>query len=769
MRRLFLFSGLIVLLFASGCSRDPKVVSRKYVDTGKKYFAKEKYREASIMYKRALQKDPLYADAWYQLGVADLRLGPNSETMQEAARAFQRASQLDPNNADASVQLANLYLASYLQNPNQGKQVLEEVRLISNSLLKKDPKSFDGLRLKGYVALAERDVLEAIKAFEGANQVKPNQPDLVLALVQALLAANRAPEAEQLALATINQHKQYGPLYDILYSHDLQTQRLADAENLLKRKIENNPKNSDYILQLAFHYYLTNRRGEMAATLLRITQDPKTYPKGHLQVGDFYLKTRDFDQALKVYREGETVDTADRPAYDRRMAEILAMQGKTDEATKLLTQVLNANSKDSDAIAMRAALMVQRGNRDELKKAIGDLQPLVTKNPKDPMLHFNLGRAYMANRDLDQARQQLQDALKLSPNYIPAKLTLAQLLLTKGENANAVSLVDEVLKADPSNIAARLIRTLGLMNMGEGTRAREDLNTILAKNPKLNDARYQLGLLDFSERKYKEAEANFQILRDANDPRGLIGIVECRAARGDYDGAIGLLQGDLNQNPNRADYRLALANLQANARRYPDAVANYQHLIDANPKGSDLYVRKGDAQRLSGDLNGAITSFQKAHELNGTDVKPLIALALIYDSQGRREDSRKAYENVLKVEPDNPIALNNLAFMKADEGVDLDQALTYAQKAQQKLTANTDVRDTLSLIYLRKNLTDDALRMLRDLVKAQPDRATFRLHLAMALYQKGDKDGARRELEMASKNKPSPSEQTRIKEMMAKV
>jgi predicted Zn-dependent protease len=74
---------------------------------------------------------------------------------------------------------------------------------------------------------------------------------------------------------------------------------------------------------------------------------------------------------------------------------------------------------------------------------------------------------------------------------------------------------------------------------------------------------------------------------------------------------------------------------------------------------------------------------------------------------------------------------------------------------------NPNVQDTLALVYIRKNLTNDGVRMLRDLVSRNPDNAAFHLHLALALYQKGDRLWAKRELQAASRNNRSPSSRIR--------
>ena len=50
-----------------------------------------------------------------------------------------------------------------------------------------------------------------------------------------------------------------------------------------------------------------------------------------------------------------------------------------------------------------------------------------------------------------------------------------------------------------------------------------------------------------------------------------------------------------------------------------------------------------------------------------------------------------------------------------------------------------------------------------------PNNPTFHLHLAMALYKKGDKPQARRELDAARKNRPTNREQDQIKDLMSKI
>src|SRR5258708_40078870 len=101
LRQVLLVIGVLTCLVLPGCSRDPKVLRERCVSNGNKYFQNEKYKQASILYRRALQFDPKYAEAHYRLGLTALPLKDYST----AAQSFQRARDLDSSNEDVAIPL----------------------------------------------------------------------------------------------------------------------------------------------------------------------------------------------------------------------------------------------------------------------------------------------------------------------------------------------------------------------------------------------------------------------------------------------------------------------------------------------------------------------------------------------------------------------------------------------------------------------------------------------------------------------------------------
>jgi tetratricopeptide (TPR) repeat protein len=110
-----------------------------------------------------------------------------------------------------------------------------------------------------------------------------------------------------------------------------------------------------------------------------------------------------------------------------------------------------------------------------------------------------------------------------------------------------------------------------------------------------------------------------------------------------------------------------------------------------------------------------------------------------------------------------------LAFLLAENGGDLNDAVTYAQRAKQLLPGLNEISDTLGWIYLKKNLSDNAIQIFQELVTKAPNNSTFRYHLGMAFSQKGDKPRAIKELQQALRSNPPKDEEGKIRDLISKL
>jgi predicted Zn-dependent protease len=757
-----------ILLALASCSRDPKVQALRAVDNGNKFFAKGRYKEAGLMYRRALQRDLKCGEAYYRLGLTDLK----TSSYGSAAHNLRRAIELQPSNADAITKLADLFVMSAVSDRQHSQESIKEARELADKLVQLDGKSYDGHRLEAQLNLLEGKSADAVAQFALANEAKPNTPSLVTMYFEALVRNNQFPEAEKLARSLIASQKNYSPIYNALYVQYMRQKQPEQGEQLLKLKIENNPGKAPYVIELAQHYYLQSNRADMDAVMQKLN-DEKAFPEGHLLAGDYYFfRLHEWDHAQDQYEAGIRDFPKEKVMYQKRLVELFANQaGKNHEANQLLATILKDNPKDNDAIAMRAALQLQTGNLDQINMAANDLQSLVTKNPRNHLLRFNLARALAAKGQIDAARLQLEEAVKLRPDFIVARSLLARIYTIKGDYGNALKASEEILTLDPKNLQAHLMRSSALMRLGDRDKARAELANITKSFPDNPEARWQIGYIAFQDKNYKEAEDIFRDLykKNPNDARSLATLTDVLVAENRINEAIGDAQKAVDRDPNRRDLRVFLANLELRAEKFDDALTIYQGLLAKEPKSADLLFRVAETERRKGDLNGAIDNFRKCSQEAPTNTDCMRMLGLMMEATGKRDLAIPVWEQILKIHPDDPLALNNLAFAKAEDGADLDQALTMAQHAVQILPRSPELRDTLGWIYIKKNLPDDAIRIFRDLVVDQPANPIFHYHYGMALSQKGDRAGAKTELDKSLANKPSRDDEQKIRELLQKM
>jgi Flp pilus assembly protein TadD len=100
----------------------------------------------------------------------------------------------------------------------------------------------------------------------------------------------------------------------------------------------------------------------------------------------------------------------------------------------------------------------------------------------------------------------------------------------------------------------------------------------------------------------------------------------------------------------------------------------------------------------------------------------------------------------LKINPKFPPAANNLAYLYAEGGGNIDEALHLAQSAKQQVPDDPHISDTLGWVYYKKNIFSRSIVYLKEANEKISDNASMRYHLGMAYYKNGDKENAKKEL-----------------------
>ena len=132
--RVSLLSLLIAALFViSGCT-NPDKAKIAHVERGEAYLKEDKFQEASLEFRNAIQIDDKLAPAHWGLA----RAYEGLQRFQEAFEELRITTRLDADNLDARVKLGNYYIAAGKGNP----ELIAEADRLAKEILQKDPTCF---------------------------------------------------------------------------------------------------------------------------------------------------------------------------------------------------------------------------------------------------------------------------------------------------------------------------------------------------------------------------------------------------------------------------------------------------------------------------------------------------------------------------------------------------------------------------------------------------------------------------------------------------
>jgi tetratricopeptide (TPR) repeat protein len=735
-----------------------------YLQKGNELSAAGKNSEASLNYRRAIQQNPKLSEAYYRLGLTELKL----QNLRVAFEALGRAMQLSPGREDFKVAYADLCLAGYIANPARPQNLYHIVSTTSDELLAKDANSFPGLRMKGYLALLESRPAEAAGYFQRASQQHPDQGDVTISLINSLFLDRREAAGEQVARQYIQGHKNYAPAYDVLFVYYANHNRPGQAEDILKLKVGNNPDEPAYVSQLAHFYWDAGKQSQALDLLAKMLENSKHPVQAHLAAGDFYGSIAHWDQARQQYEQGIRAAPDQTVLFQKKIVNLLLVQGNKDQAAPLVDEILKRAPQDEEALRMRAGLRLESGQAELVRAAVEDYKSLLQKYNNDPKLHYALGQARQRTGELALAKAEFREAIRLQNNYVAPHLGLIEIAFAEHKLDEAVSLADEFISRRPQNTQARLLKALVLREMRRYADARSELLRILQIAPKDGTAYLQLGLLEIEQKDYPKAEAAFKKLQDlGGDASATYGFAVMYSVRGQLDKANEILKKEIEKFPKLAMLHELAAAIAVQARDYDRAIGEYRILLAMNPSNQAFYFRLADALHLKGDANGYISTLEQAQKLFPRDLLPTLALAMALDGLGRWDAAIQQYRRAMELQPNDPRVLNNLAYAMVETNGNLDEALRLAQRAVRTVPEQLAFIDTLGWIYVKRNMTASAVQVLDTVVKKQPDNPVFSYHFGVALVQKGDLQRAKTTLEGALAKNPSPEYADKIRQLLA--
>jgi tetratricopeptide (TPR) repeat protein len=751
--RLLLSCCVITALF-TGCSRDPNVRKQKYFDSGEKYFAESKYREAVIQYLNAVQIDPRFAQAHYQLSQAYLKLGDKNHAFQE----LNRTVELAPDNYHAQADLADLL--SGVRNPDGSvvQDALKQAKTHLDWLREKQPNTPETHEAGAYYDLAQRNLGPAIQEAQQAIALAPNRSEsyLLLALIQ--LQSNLPDQAEasykkavQVDPKSMNAQLLLGSFYA---SHN----RLAEAEQQFKHAIEMDPKDPAPRAALVPVLMQEGKKNDIESFLRQTKKDLAGNPEGYRMLGDYYYAVGDLDKAVAEFASVHEEHPKDIRAK-KNYIQLLILKNRLQDATQLNNEILKSNPHDVDGLICKGQIQIAQGDP---AGAVESLQGALRNDPDNATAHYHMGIAYSQQGDAPRAESEWRAAVHDNPNLIQAQKALATLELGRGENQAALDTAQQVVTAEPYSGDGYLLRSQAELQSQNYSEAQHDSEEAMKRAPQSPAPYIELGAIQFAQKHFAEAEKFYQqaLEKDPSSTNGLSGLMHIYVAQKNYDKAIAAANAQIAKAPQVSNfYDLLATALYDGKKDYPGAHAALQKAIDLDKNNVDAIEKLGRVEVQQHNLDQALSLYLNATKTFPREVRFFILAGQLYSDQQNWDQAKAMYQQALSLSPDNPLASNNLAYVILEQGGNVDVAMNMAQAARRGMPDSPSFADTLGWAYYHKGIYQSAINQFQEALRLNeknggPDDAVVHYHLGLA-YQKANQTSlARQQLEKALKLSP---------------
>jgi len=762
-----LLSGLLV-----ACSANPIRQAEEHLSRARQWSKQGKRNEALIEYRKALQKNPNLIEARLELAQAYAHRGE----LLVAYKEFQAVLKQDPSNSQARIAAAELLLLSqnFVEAQKEAEKVLENTSAQETELglraLMVLAESARGLRDSRRARAAAERILESTNGRdrESAGSLAAAEGRAwyllgVLEVERGNVAAGQRHLERAVAAETERKNKteswsalwrpSWLEAHVALASLLVKRGQTSTAEQLLRAAQTAHAEDLEANYLLASFLWHQRRWKEAQPIFARIASLGADNPVHRGALAFFFAASGQTERAEREFLEIRKKHPEDL-LNGRRLATLYLLTGRKAEAQRTMDQLLKQNPNDAATLLLRSQLLMDEGRADE---GLEVLRRAKQAEPRSAVVAYFLAAAYLRRGELQLAEAELRNAVQLDPDLPAPRVLLAQFELNRGKADQALTLVEKALAQQPAAVEPYLVRSMALAQQGDLRQAERDLLRLLEEFP---GARAQAltyctaAWLRLHQKRYAEARAaaerSLALQPQSREAFLLWGL----AALADKQPNLAPLEAYLQNHANWAAGLEVLGQLLAQQRRYAEAEAYLEKALALDPKLSSAQLLRADLTILQGRQDQARDLLTQLVAQQPRLAAAHVRLGQLYD---RAEDWKRAeecYRKALEADPNNAVAKNNLAWLYAEYGGNIDVALRLAQEAREAVPADPMIANTLGWIYVKKRSYASAIQLLRESVEKMPKRALYRYHLGVAYLGAGRTDEAKEALETALRLEP---------------
>jgi Flp pilus assembly protein TadD len=292
----------------------------------------------------------------------------------------------------------------------------------------------------------------------------------------------------------------------------------------------------------------------------------------------------------------------------------LINSGQLLQAEQKCSSMLIQQPQDVNLIALHGAILLKLGRRDEAKNK---LQKAIALEPEFAKPYEDLGRLFLLTKKPEEAARRFSQAIGLDDSQASAYGGLANALSQLGRMEEASTAHQQFLNL--SSFAGILLESDKLLQQGEKESAGQLCKDLLLREPN-----------------------NTQVLRM---------LARIASIRNKYIEAEGYLRQIIKLSPQDYLPYNELGRFLVEQSRFPEAIDMFEHAMSLDNSIVDNYRLLGDAQAVIGKSMEALTSYQRALKLHAEDPHALAGQGHMQRIAGNKTDAIVSYEKCTMVQP----------------------------------------------------------------------------------------------------------------------
>ncbi len=726
---------------------DPRRVEGHF-GLAKVYAAREDYKAAADKLDEIVIGKPDFAPGWMLRGEVSMAKGDR----QAAFVAFDRAVSLAPEAPAPLIARARANLAT--GNLDRATADRDAVRTLA-------PDAPITYYLNAAIEFAEGDFEAANRSF---TQLQRNFDSFAPAVLLGALIKHKKGEHNQAdSLLTRYITMQPGNLEArrALASVRLANGQPRNALEMLNSVLSKSPNDMASLRQQASAYLSLDqydkaeaifkrvaqsrvpaeaREAEMALTLLnppQTIQDP-----GFTDVNTRRLLLKAVDR-LSNDDHAAAQNLLDRVKV-RGSATVLALRGtvamelgNTKEARGYLDQSLQIVPDMMSAIATYAQLDQRDGTPENI---LPRLKQLLKSQPKSEVLTLGVAQRMSEEGKRQEATAFLAERSKVAPRSLAISRALVSAHMVQEDFDAAADEAVRLAGIASDNPAILVFVTNALMDANAADRAvpvAEKISSLVPESPRsatlLAETQMQSGAVDAARNTLKAAIRKWPDVIPVTATLVRLEVLEENVA------AVKSITKALARKHPSTAARLT-ANAMTELGKPAEAVKALESAYAKKPN-SPLAIDLFKARRLANQDEIAFKDMSAWVEANKTDRAALLTYATALMEMDRKGEAAKAYEAYLVLEPNNPVALNNYAWLRHQN--QRPDALDYAQRAYDAASGSPEIADTYGWMLVTYGKVKEGLALLQTAKDAAPNNPGIHYHFAYALSKSGRKDEAK--------------------------